>query len=296
MKEIGKILAYLGAVLLGGALVAPWLWWGAQSVMDAGYFVEFRRFGFQKYLNRGVLLCALAFLWPAVRWLRVGRLAELSLHRDPRPWRHGLLGLGLGMAAMGLLAGGYLWGGVWHVRGGWRWDALGQAAASAVAVGFLEECLFRGGIQGLFRRSLRPGPALWASTLLFAGVHFIKPDPSASVGTIRWSSGLELLPHSFHQFAELPLLAGGMATLTVFGLLLGWAKERTGALWMSMGLHAGVVFVKLGFEKHCAPAAPRLPWWGAELQVGLCPVLLLLLTLLAVHRLTRPASDPHALL
>ncbi|MFO0002642.1 MAG: hypothetical protein ACK559_16060 [bacterium] len=52
MKEIGKILTYLAAVLFCGAILAPGLYWAAHALADAGVLVVLRKYPFQKYFNR----------------------------------------------------------------------------------------------------------------------------------------------------------------------------------------------------------------------------------------------------
>lgn len=297
MKEIGKILTYLCAVLLCGALLAPPLYWGVQTILDAGWFPDLKRFGFQKYLNRAVLISAFLLLWPIIRWLKIRGKSELMLEPDPLKWRHLFQGLLLGAGAMSLLAGTYLACDVYALKSPPEWWKLVAVLFSATAVSLLEESLFRGGINGLFRRTLSAPAALWATSVLFAAVHFIKPDPSAKIGEVTWRSGLELLPHSFHQFANPMLFVGGFATLLTFGLVLGLATWRTQALWMSIGIHAGLVFVKLGFEKFTDQKLAFLPWVGPELQVGLAPVGMLLLVGILVHSWTKnkpPSGTPGA--
>jgi len=277
LKEIGKILTYLCAVLIFGALLAPPLYWGAQWVVGAGYLPVLKKYAFQKYLNRGVLISAFVLLWPMVKWLQIRGRGEWMLEPDPKRGRHLGLGLMVGAVAMAVLAGGYLMGGVYRLDEVPEWRKLFGAALSAVVVSVLEESLFRGGINGLFRRSLGVNAALWATAILFALVHFIKPDQSVKVNEVFWWSGFALLPHSFHQFAKPMLFLGGFVTLLTFGLILGIAANRTRALWMSIGIHAGLVFVKLGFEKVTDRRVEYLPWIGPELQVGLIPVAVLVL-------------------
>jgi membrane protease YdiL (CAAX protease family) len=126
---------------------------------------------------------------------------------------------------------------------------------------------------------------------LFAAVHFLKPDPSVKVEVVHWTSGLALVPSMFHQFVEPLLLLGGFGTLLVFGLVLGMAAQRTGSLWLSIGLHAGLVFVKLVFAKGAELRAGSLPWVGAQLEVGVWPILTLLLLGACVWAGTRGSSN-----
>ena len=287
LKEIGKILTYLCGVLICGALIAPPLYWALQSIMAAGYLTSWQRFGFQKYLNRGILISAFVLLWPMLKWLQIRGRSELKVESDVNWVRHLVQGLVVGAGVMAILAGGYFVFGVYQARPVLEWSKLVTAASSAVVVSVLEESLFRGGINGLFRRSLSASGALWATSLLFAAVHFIKPDPSVKITEVFWWTGFELLPRSFHQFAKPLLFLGGFATLLVFGLMLGVAAWRTRSLWMSIGIHAGLVFVKLSFEKLTERKVEYLPWIGPELQVGLIPVALLLVAGGVVWMLTK---------
>lgn len=290
VKEAGKIFIYLAGVLFFGALIAPPLYWGAHALMDAGILLVLRKFAFQKYFNRGVLIAAVALLWPLIHWLGIRGWRPPSFRRDPQ-WRgHLWKGVLIGSAAMGVLGTGYLVGGVYRWDGELNWRAAGAVLGAAVAVSLLEEGLFRGAIHGLLERGMGTRAALWVTSSLFAVVHFLKPDPSVQVEVVRWSSGFKLIPHSFHQFAEPLLFAGGFCTLLVLGLVLGLAALRTGSLWMSIGLHGGLVLVKGLFSKGTVRCGGSLPWVGPELQIGLFPVLILALAGLGVLLATRKTA------
>ncbi len=71
------------------------------------------------------------------------------------------------------------------------------------------------------------------------------------------------------------LLLAGFTTIFTLGWVLGLATLSTRALWLSIGLHAGVVFVKMAFSKFTKRSAEYLPWVGQELQIGLVPVAVL---------------------
>ena len=292
MKEAGKIFAYLCGVLLLGGLLAPPLFWGAQALADAGVLVVLRKYPFQKFFNRGVLIAAVVLLWPLVRWLGLRGWRPPALQSDPL-WR-GRLGVGfaLGAAAMVLL-GAALWGaGVYRFRGLPDAAALVSVAGSAVAVALLEEALFRGALTGLLLRGMGQVGALWWTSGLFALVHFLKPDPAVKVSEVGWLSGFALVPHSFHQFAEPLLFLGGFGTLLMLGLVLGVALQRTGSLWMSIGFHGGLVLAKGVFLKSFGQVSEFQPWAGPQLQVGLAPVCVLLLGGWGVWWLTRPGAAP----
>jgi len=290
VKEIGKILAYLAAVLFCGAVLAPWLYWGAHTLADAGVSVVLRTYSFQKYFNRSLLLSAIALLWPVARWLGVSGKANPTLEPD-RYWKEHLFqGVFLGAGVMALLSVLYLKMGFYVLKSPVSPKILGVAIASAVSVGLLEEWLFRGVIAGLFLRSLPTRAALVWTSGIFAVVHFLKPNPAISMPEVSAWTGFTLVPHMFHQFTQPLLLLAGFTTLFVFGWVLGVAALRTRALWMSIGIHAGLVFIKAIFSKVAARQSDALPWVGPELQIGLVPVALLLVAFALMWFWTAPLS------
>ena len=289
MKDLAKIFGYLAAVIVLGALLAPPLYWAAQGLAGHGVFPALADFKFQKFFNRAALISALLLLWPTVRALRIGGWRDLGIEPDPRWRQHLLAGFVIAGAAVALMAAAYLYLGIYRIRAEIVCGKIPFIALSAVTVAFLEEALFRGAIFGLLRRSLRPAAALLAVTALFAIVHFLKPDESYDPQSIGWLSGFDLIPHTFHQFAEPMTLLAGFTTLFALGWLCGDAALRTRALWMSIGLHAGVVLVKMSFSvmaKFAVKTKERadwLPWVGDRFENGLIPVAVLLLAWGAVR-------------
>ncbi len=51
--------------------------------------------------------------------------------------------------------------------------------------------------------------------------------------------------------------------------MLGWATLRTRALWLPIGLHAGLVFAKFSFSKLTKRSIDEtMPWLGEDIIVG----------------------------
>jgi len=89
----------------------------------------------------------------------------------------------------------------------------------ALGVGLAEEAAFRGWLLDELQRDYSPKISLWGSSVVYAGLHFLKPIAEV----------LRTLP----QFPGLVML----------GLALVWAKRsRSGRLGLSIGLHAGLVW------------------------------------------------------
>ena len=279
MKEAGKILAYLAAVLCLGALLAPPLWWVGQALAPHVLGLAFlRETDFQRFFNRAMLIAAIALLWPAIRWLRIGSRKELGLEPNPRAWRD--LGTGFLAAAVPLLLLGAVLVhlNIYRLKPELPWDALPKILLTALVVSAIEESLFRGGLQGLVARSSGPRFALPFVAALFSIVHFLKPREEV-VETVRWWSGFELVPHAFWQFSEPGLVLAGFTTLFVVGWILGEATLRTRSLWMAFGLHAGWICGLKGFSKMTRRVdRDTLPWLGENLLQGLAPLMVLALT------------------
>lgn len=153
-----------------------------------------------------------------------------------------LLGLGLGLISLFL---------VFLIQGwfGWtQWQSFSSAtllrvglegALTGLGTGFAEGLVFRGWILDELERDYSDRTSLWVNSLIFAGLHFLKP--------------LAEIVRTFPQFPGLVLL----------GLALVWAKRsprrsvpsssspplnsthlprHRGDLGLSIGLHAGLVW------------------------------------------------------
>ena len=318
MKPLLIVLGYLLSTVLLGALLAPPLFWLVKAaepwalanglvtfvpqgdeVQVSGVLAAVFTADFVKISHRAVLIAALLLLPPAIRALRVRGRADLRLRPDPRAGRHFLRGFLVAGGAVALMAAGYLLRNVYHLKHTLPWGELPRLAITAAAVALIEEALFRGAILGMFLRSMRPRVALAWTTLIFALLHYLRPEQGAAERHPGWLSGFVLLPQLFHLFAEPVMLLASLSTLLVFGWMLGYVRLRTGSLWMSIGIHAGVVFTKMTFTKFARRDALYLPWVGPELQIGLVPVALLLAVLLLLwlrleHEELLPDPRPRA--
>ena len=281
MRPLRALVIYIVLVFLGGALLAPWLWHLAQ--LGAHFFPRMASAPFHRFVDRSLLILALAGLWPLLQALGA------TSARD--------IGLSLPYGQSGKLAGGLLVGLIslalvaitaicCHARTlipditphkivGTLFSATGTAAIVAV----LEEILFRGGIFGGLRRVLHWPFALAISSAVYALVHFLQR--TELTGPVYWSSGLALLPRMLGGFADFHALVPGFFTLTLAGILLGLAYQRSGNLYYPVGLHAGWIFCLkcYGALTVAAPGA-AIWWWGSgKLFDGWLAFLVLLLAL-----------------
>ena len=278
-----KIAAYFLGTLFLGALLAPPLYWAGHAVAAWGPLHKLGEFEFRRYFDRAMLVAALVLLWPAVRALRVGSWRDLGLRPDGRRWRHLALGFALAAGGLWLLGLGFVEMGWYGPRKVVPWGAMLGFLVAAAAVACVEEGFFRGALQGLVGRTASAAGALVFVAALFAVLHFLKPPEGAvDLGEIGWWSGFEYLPRVFWQWGDLRLVLGGLATLFAVGLVLGYARWRTQALWLPVGLHAGWVFALKSFSATTRHTAPNNLWIGESLYYGLAPLAVVVLTGLLV--------------
>ncbi|HLX96832.1 MAG TPA: CPBP family intramembrane glutamic endopeptidase, partial [Verrucomicrobiae bacterium] len=263
MRPLRALVIYILVVFVGGALLAPWLYWLAQAFAHS--FPKIAAEPFSRFVDRSLLLLALAGLWPLLRSLGVTSWREAGIVPLHGQWNKLLGGLLLGFVSLAMVA-------VVTVVGGARvfnqtttahevvaviFSALGAAAAVAV----MEEILFRGGLYGGLRKFFFWPLALVASSVIYALAHFLHRADFA--GAVNWSSGLVLLPRMLGGFADAHALLPDFFNLTLVGVLLGLAYQRTGNLYFSIGLHAGWVFWLKTYGAFTT-AAPRASagFWG----------------------------------
>jgi len=169
---------------------------------------------------------------------------------------------------------------------------LAGAAATAVTVAVLEELLFRGAIFGALRKCLDWRVALVLSSMVYAIVHFF--EKAEMQGPIHWHSGLELLPKMLAGFADWQAVIPGFFNLTLAGMMLGWAYQRTGNLYFSIGLHAGWIFWLKLYGLVTQPAAGAQTWfWGTQKMIdGWLAFAVLSLAVLTLPRIAaRPSRS-----
>ena len=281
MNDLRKLLLYLAGSLVIGALLAPLLFKGGLWLAGHGIFPSIGTQGFHRYFSRSVEITAILLLWPLARSLRVRSVAELGLRRDPQWGRRmafGFIAAIALMAVMSLIV--FACGGIVFRPAGQRlFGELPKVIFTAACVGFIEECIFRGAFLGLLQRSMsRPG-ALLASSVFFAVLHFIQPlATTVTPADVTWSSGFALIPKVFSQWSDPVMIGASFTTLLAVGCVLGWAMQRTRSLWLGIGLHAGWVFCAQGFGKFAWFSGGMLPWIGADIRIGLAPLVTVIVT------------------
>jgi len=283
MRPLRSLVIFIAVVFLGGALLAPWLYWLADAF--AHTFPSLAQKPFHRYVNRSMLGLALIGLWPFLRSLGIKSAADVGLVRPAGQWRKlggGFL-LGFGslacVAVLALVAGARKFN---HAFAGADWTVkLLGIVLTAGAVGVLEEILFRGALFGALRKMWNWAVALVVSSMVYAIVHFLArtQDPA----TVSWTSGFGQLGLMLAGFTDWRQIVPGFFNLTLAGMLLALAYQRTGNLYFSIGLHAGWIFWLKSYGWLTAEVAGAGVWfWGTRKLIDGWLALPLLAIVLAI--------------
>lgn len=304
-------MIWLFGSLLLAAVISPWVYQGGMrlaamaAAQDLPALLEWLgaacgRSKFERFFSRSLLGSALLLLPLLLRRLKAVRSATGSGLVDigmRGTWKSATVQIVIGC----IIAGGMLWaaGTALEAAGAYmpktKVPALGkllpQILIPAVAASLLEECLFRGLLLGLWLRFARPAAACLGTSLLFAFLHFLKPPDGAFIADPAHAfAGFELLGKILLHFSNPLFFVTDFATLLGVGLILAWARVRTGALWFSIGLHAGWIMAFKGFNLFYqnVPGHSLRPWGvGDNLRSGIVPLFTLGLTAVICHFVLR---------
>jgi membrane protease YdiL (CAAX protease family) len=277
LKDAARLLAYFVTTILFGALAGPVLFWTGQSLALHGIFPALAAFNFESYFHRALILGALIFLWPFLRWFGIKKPGDLGLSAN----RHWLRDLGVGffVAALPVVVCEVVLirYGIYSMRPSVSWSALARVVPPVVVVPLIEEPLFRGLFLGILLGGLRPWRANAISAGIFSIVHFLKA-PEQPTAAVQWNSGFVSLARSFDQFGEPILVLAGFTTLFVIGLVLAYTRLQTRSLWLPIGLHGGWILASMAFGRLTHREVEALPWLGKSFLVGLVPLAVCLIS------------------
>jgi uncharacterized protein len=305
-SEIGAAVLWVFSALLMAAVLAPWVYQGGKWLADYGIANDLPalleglakscgRAKIDRFFDRCLLISALILLpvlLKRIRRLRSGNDLPTSL-----PVRFSWQSVAAQITIGCVIAGGILWGmglildmvGAYVPKA--HHPAIGKLLPKivipAVAAPLVEEWVFRWLLLGLWLRFSKPAAACVGTSLLFAFMHFMSPpEGSAIADPAHALAGFELLGKIFLHFTNPLFFVTDFATLVVVGLILAWARVRTGALWFSIGLHAGWVAAFKGFNLlyNGVDNHPLRPWGvGDSLRSGILPLLALGVTAIVCH-------------
>jgi membrane protease YdiL (CAAX protease family) len=305
-SEVGAALLWVLCAILLAAVITPWLYQGGKWLAATAEVRQLPalldsvagscgRAQIDRFFGRALLLSALLLL-PFLRRRIKGLRAVSHAGPDRRkhyPWRLIAAQIVIGC----VIAGGLLWAmgmlleavGAYTVkpdppRAG---KILSKVVIPAIAAPLLEEWLFRGILLGLWLRLAKPAAACIGSSLVFAFVHFLEPAKGTVIADPAHPfAGFQLVGKILTHFTDPLFFSTDFAVLFGVGCILAGARVRTGALWFSIGLHAGWVAAFKSYNLLYAAVAehPLRPWGiGSGLSSGLLPLLMLVITAGVCH-------------
>ena len=293
-SDLKRLSLFLVGAMLGAAIFSVPLYLGCQELLKACRITaanarswpmsEVVKADFNRFFDRALLVSVLAGLPFLVRASRGGPVLP-PLRPDARTM--GQTGAGFALAAGLILVLGWVYcrTGIYELNPKASWTALGQPLTAAFGAAIVEEILFRGFILGLMLRSLGTRTAVFATTFIFAIVHFLKPPEGFAIpaGEITWHSGFDVIAAIFGRFDSIDFVLAEFFTLFAVGWVAAWARVKTGSLWPGAGLHAGWVFglkyfSALTLTSKALRDGDYLPWIGDNLKVGLVPFVVVLFT------------------
>jgi uncharacterized protein len=277
LKDAARLAAYFIAIVIGGALFAPILFWSAQALAAHGVFLFLARYDFDTFFHRAILIAAVLLLWPLLRVSNVRGFADLGLTPNPH-WARDLWAGALFSVIPLLVCGALLITlHVYSFRHVFLWSRFGKVLLSAVSVPFIEETFFRGIVLGILLRIGRKFLPIVAVSALFAAVHFLKaPDRATEV--VTWSSGFHSIAQAFTGFGDPVMVGCAFATLFLIGCVLADARVLTRSLWVPIGLHGGWILASGTFSWLARRGMDAFPWLGKNLLVGFVPLCLAAVT------------------
>ena len=283
MKDAARLAAYFIAIIVLGALLAPILFWAAQTLAAHGVFPFLAKYDFDTFFHRAILIAAVLLFWPLLRVSNVRDPADLDL--APNPHWAGHVGTGILLSVIPLLvcAALLIAAHIYSVRHVLVWPRLGKVLVAAVSVPFIEETFFRGIVLGILLRTGRKMLSVVAVSALFAAVHFLKGS-EREPAIVTWSSGFQSIGDAFAGFGDPMMLLAAFATLFVIGCILADARVLTRSLWLPIGLHAGWIFASGTFSWLARRQMVALPWLGKNLLVGIIPLGLATVTWILMRR------------
>jgi membrane protease YdiL (CAAX protease family) len=260
LKSYQRVLVFLLGMILMTCLLSPWLYASWDLVLGPriapvweqlfGYRPDWR-VPFPRFFDRTFMIFGMVLFVTSWRWLVGARslreaVAVIGLQKSPRNGWDLLTGFGLALFSVIVIAGAMVAMDIFHFFYQYGFgEGLArcfEALFAALSVGLLEEFFFRGIV---FRGLLEDWKVPWSfagASLFFAAIHFVHSPEQQFLEAIEPLAGLRNFVASFRLYMTPELILPSFIGLFLLGVVLCLAFYRTGALYLSIGLHAGWVF------------------------------------------------------
>ncbi len=213
-------------------------------------------YDFGKVMRRILMLVTLIVFLVFRKSLRFGTLVSSAIKIKPGFHRQLLFGFLLAAVpllayyGLGLLTGAWIIHIDFIVHNRVETDLVVETILDIVKygfigflIGFMEEMFFRGYLLQSFQESMSLPKAVCVCSLIYSMLHFFKADVFVSTGFQPFVGFVTIAqffkPIFFEFIKNLPAIIG----LFLVGVVLSYAFIKTKSLYLSIGLHAGMVFM-----------------------------------------------------
>jgi membrane protease YdiL (CAAX protease family) len=246
MRSHQRLLIFLLLVLALTCVISPWMAAGADWLASNWPNVQSERYPFSRVFNRAFMFSGIILFFACRRFLRLGKISELGLAKQPKSGSDVIIGWCLAVGSMIALASVMSVAGVFtpyfRLSLSESVSRCGEALFAGLFVGLLEEIFFRG---ILFKGLLEHGTAIRAfvlANLFYSAIHFVKPGERYFLHGLDPLAGFRHLVSTFAPFLDPVSLLPGFTGLFLIGVILSYTYMRTASLYFAIGLHAGWIF------------------------------------------------------
>ncbi|MDD2709610.1 MAG: CPBP family intramembrane metalloprotease [Verrucomicrobiae bacterium] len=302
MNRLSRLVVWLLVSALAAAVLSPWVYMAVQWLNQhcpSGSLNYLARHPFTRYFNRvfQVFLVSgiLAEIFISRREGNGLRMSDFGL-AGPPAWKRIAAGAGSSILFMFLYAAATVFFG-WHIlrpnlSPGAEFGRFIPILATAIGVATAEELFFRGYFLSLCKQRMRFARAVLINVAFFALIHSIRPIKGHILETVDGTSGFRVLGLLLVPFTHPEQMIGGVLVLAAVAVILCWSVQRTGNVYLAIGLHAGwIIALKENFSlTQCQVSWPSWVLGGGDLSQGTLALLPLLCHFLILRAWLHPSK------
>jgi membrane protease YdiL (CAAX protease family) len=249
-------------------------------------------YDFGKVMRRILMVVALIVFLVFRKSLRFGALVSSGLKIRPGFFRQFLFGFLLAGLPLLIYYGLGLLTGAWIIHIDYNSAGVTilyiiKYALIGCLIGIIEEILFRGFVLQSFLENMSLPVAVCACSLIYSMLHFFKADVFVSTGFQPFVGFVTIAqffkPIFFELFKNLPAIIG----LFLVGVVLSYAFIKTKSLYLSIGLHTGMVFMMKADGMFLVRVREKLGWLfgDSKLVTGVLVWFLLIFILFVIKKI-----------
>jgi len=307
MKQYKKLILLFLIIVFASCIIAPIKKVPLDFMLEKTGFIadsvdyENGVYNFGKVMRRVLMVAALVVFLVYRKSLRFGTLISSGLKTRPGFFRQFLFGFSLAVLALLIYYGIGLLSGAWVVHLDFiiydklDSDVLRESIVDifkyllvGCLIGFMEEIFFRGYLLQSFMENMSMPTAVIVCSLIYSVLHFFRADVFVSTGFQPFVGFVTMAqffkPLFFDIVKHLPAIIG----LFLVGIVLSYALIRTKSLYLSIGLHSGMVFMSKTDSIFISRFREKLIWLfggDSKLVTGIVIWIFLICILVVIRRI-----------